>query len=207
MDSLILHWIDVFGAFIFALSGALVAVRKAFDIFGVFFLAFITATGGGVIRDVCIGKTPPQGLVNIEYFAAILIAVVAVRYCQRWIFNYFDKPSQFFDAIGLGFYASFGTAKVYTVTHNIEISLLLGCLTGIGGGFLRDIVAGRPPLVFNAELYASAALAGSIVQLLGLLHWIPESTSVWLAILVCTCIRMLAIKYNITLPSIKDRQL
>lgn len=201
----VLHIIDVFGTFVFALSGAIIGVKEHYDIFGVFVIALVTAVGGGIIRDICISAMPPAGLVTIDYLAGVLIAILIVAFFQKIILSY-EKAVNFFDAIGLGFFSAFGANKAYLYTGNIQISIMLGCASAIGGGLLRDILTNRKPIVFNQELYASAAITGSSIELLGSTSIINSKLSIWLAILTATTIRMLAIKYNITLPSIKQRQ-
>lgn len=103
----ILHCIDLLGTFVFALSGATLGVKKQFDILGIFVIAMVTAIGGGVIRDICISATPPAGLVSGEYLVAVMLAVVCVCFFQTIILS-FNRSSLFFDAVGLGFFSSFG---------------------------------------------------------------------------------------------------
>jgi uncharacterized membrane protein YeiH len=202
----LLHAIDILGTFVFALSGAIVGVKRNFDIFGVFVLALITATGGGIIRDLCISATPPAGLISKDYLIAVIIAVLCVSFFQKIILS-FEKPSLFFDAIGLGFFASFGANKTYLHTGDIQLSILLGCVSAVGGGCIRDILSGKTPTIFTTEIYASAALVGASIELLGSTGTIPQVISIWLSIFVCTLIRMLSLKYNIKLPSIKNTSL
>ncbi|RWR03038.1 membrane protein [[Pantoea] beijingensis] len=197
-----LHYLDLTGTFIFALSGATVGVRQDFDIFGVFVLAFTTATGGGIIRDICIASAPPAGLVSSTYLIAVFLAIFCVTFLQKIILS-FTKSALFFDALGLGFFAAFGANKSYQYTGNIQISVILGCISAIGGGCLRDILTGQVPTIFKQEIYASAAIVGAGIELLGSTKCIPQSYSIWLAILTCTAIRMLALKYHIRLPSIR----
>lgn len=199
----LLHFIDIFGTFIFALSGAVVGVKNNYDIFGVFSISLITAVGGGVIRDICISATPPFGLINVEYLTGVFVAIAIVSFFQNLILS-FSKPSNFFDAIGLGFFAAFGANKTYQHTGSIELSILLGCASAVGGGVLRDVLTGRKPILFTQELYAVAAIVGASIELLGSTGLISNKLSIWLSIIVATTIRMLAIKYKITLPSIKD---
>ena len=201
--SLLLHFIDLFGTFVFALSGATVGVRNRFDLFGVFALSFVTAIGGGCIRDLCLGATPPAGLVNVEYLLCVIMAMTLLSYFQKLVFS-FEKPALFFDALGLGFFAAFGANKAWQYTQTIEFSILMGCVSAVGGGCLREILAGRTPVIFTKEIYASAALIGAAIELLGSANIIPEHYSVWLAIVTCTLLRLLSLKYNITLKTIAN---
>ncbi|ARU93894.1 trimeric intracellular cation channel family protein [Tatumella citrea] len=202
--SLLLHFIDLFGTFVFALSGATVGVRNRFDLFGVFALSFVTAIGGGCIRDLCLGATPPAGLVNIEYFGCVILAITLLSYFQKLVFS-FEKPAMFFDALGLGFFAAFGANKAWLYTGNVEFSILMGCISAVGGGCLRDVLVGKTPVIFTKEIYASAALIGAGIELLGSAGIIPEQYSIWISIVVCTLIRLLSLKYNITLKTIANK--
>ncbi len=199
-----LHFIDLFGTFVFALSGAIVGVRHRFDLFGVFALSSVTAIGGGCIRDICLGATPPPGLVNIEYFFCIILAIASLSFFQKLVFS-FEKPSLFFDALGLGFFAAFGANKTWLYTHSVQLSILLGCVSAVGGGCLRDILVGKTPVIFTKEIYASAAMIGAAIELLGSANIIPERYSILLSIFVCTLIRMVSLKYNITLKTIANK--
>ncbi|MBI6152205.1 trimeric intracellular cation channel family protein [Serratia surfactantfaciens] len=199
----IFHLIDIIGTFVFALSGAIIGVKKNFDIFGVFVISYVTAIGGGVMRDVCITNDVPVGLISNEYFVDVCLAVFSILFLKKIVLS-FEKSSLFFDAIGLGFFASFGAHKSYMLTGNIHLSIIMGCTTAIGGGIIRDILTGKQPTIFTQELYASPAILGAGIQLLGSTGLMNIHVSGWLAIISCTLLRMLAIKYNIKLPPIRD---
>ncbi|SDZ01050.1 trimeric intracellular cation channel family protein [Nitrosomonas sp. Nm33] len=202
----ILHFIDLFGTFIFALSGAVIGVKKNYDVFGVFVISLVTAVGGGVIRDICISATPPAGLITIEYLIGVFLAIIIVSFFQKLILS-FQKPSTFFDAIGLGFFAAFGANKTYQYTGSIQLSVILGCASAVGGGVFRDILTGKSPSIFTQDLYASAAIIGSLIEIMGSTGVIDNRISIWVSILTTTTIRMLAIKYKIKLPSIKNKNM
>ena len=195
-------YIDLMGTFVFALSGALAAIDRHLDIFGVFVAAFVTACGGGVIRDLCIGSFPPAGLIDIEYVGVIALAVFLAAFFQNVLLK-LAQPTLFFDAMGLGFFAAFGAHKAYTHIPDVELAIMLGVITAVGGGIIRDVLLGRIPVVLTKEIYASAALLGATIQLLGDLHWIDHRVSPWAAIALCTLLRMLSLKYQWNLPAIK----
>lgn len=197
------HYIDLMGTFVFAISGALAGIHRRFDIFGVFVVAFITACGGGILRDICIGSFPPVGLIDSEYFILIILAVLLCVFFQTTLLK-LTQPTLFFDAIGLGFFAAFGVHKTYILFNNVELSLILGCVTAVGGGILRDILLGHVPTILRKEIYASAALVGAWIQLIGERGGIDPHLSVWIAILSCSAIRLLSLRYKINLPSIKQ---
>lgn len=132
--------------------------------------------------------------------------MMLISFFQKVVFS-FEKPALFFDALGLGFFAAFGANKAWLVTHNVIFSILMGCISAVGGGCLRDVLTGRTPVIFTKEIYASAALMGAAIQLLGSANLIPTSISTWLAIAICTLIRMLSLRYNITLKTITNHHL
>jgi len=195
-------YIDLMGTFVFALSGASAAIHRRLDILGVLVVAFVTACGGGVVRDVCLGVFPPAGLVNIEYLAVVAIAVALAASFQPVLLRA-AQPTLFFDAVGLGFFAAFGAHKVYAHVPQAELALVLGVVTAVGGGAIRDILLGRVPVVLTKEIYASAAFVGALVQLLGDTHVIDPRFSPWCAIALCTGVRMLSLKYGWNLPALK----
>lgn len=202
MGSEVFPYIDVMGTFVFAISGALAAIDRHLDIFGVFVVAFVTACGGGVVRDLCIGALPPVGLTNIEYVACVSLAVVLAAFFQKTLLR-FSQPTLFFDAVGLGFFAAFGAHKVYMHVPDVQLTVLLGVISAVGGGILRDVLLGRVPVVLTKEIYASAALLGAAIQILGELQWIDHRFSPWIAIGLCTLVRMLSLKYQWNLPALK----
>jgi len=194
--------IDLMGTFVFALSGALAAIDRRLDLFGVVVIAFVTACGGGVIRDLCIGALPPAGLTNLAYLAVIILAV-ALAGCFQTRLLRLAQPTLLFDAIGLGFFAAFGVHKAYSLVPNVELAIVLGVVSAVGGGILRDVLLGRVPVVLSKDIYASAALLCALVQLCGELHWLDVHLSAWLGIALCTALRMLSLRFGWNLPAIK----
>lgn len=198
---MIFNYIDVMGTFIFALSGASAGIRRGYDLFGILVLTFVTACGGGILRDLCIGATPPVGLINTEYLIAIFVAFFIGIFFQKLILK-MQKPTLWLDAVGLGFFAAFGANKTYQYTQDIQLAVILGCVSAVGGGVLRDLLAGRLPVIFSKEIYAIAALIGAAIALLGPTGVMPQTLSMWLAIVVCVAVRVVSMYFNINLPSI-----
>jgi len=154
--------LDLVGIFVFAISGALVAVRKGLDLFGVLVLGGTTGLGGGFLRDVLIGATPPAALADWRYLlvpmAAGLVTFVwhpSLGRHERWV--------NLFDAFGLSLFCATGALKAVEYGLGPIPAALMGMLTGIGGGMLRDVLAGHVPWIFRGELYATPALAGAAV--------------------------------------------
>lgn len=152
--------VDLLGTFVFALSGALLAVRRNFDVFGVAVLALAAALGGGVIRDLLIGAIPPVALVDGRYGAAALVAG-AIGFVAHRPLERLGPAVRLFDAVGLGFFTVAGTSKALSAGLRPFAAVVLGVVTGVGGGIIRDLLAGEVPLVLRREIYAVAALVGA----------------------------------------------
>ncbi|MEE7548572.1 trimeric intracellular cation channel family protein, partial [Xanthomonas sp. Kuri4-1] len=151
--------LDLVGTFVFALSGATVAVRHRLDLFGVLVLACAAAVSGGIIRDVLIGATPPAALAQARYLVTACLAGVVGFYWHPQL-ERLRNPVQIFDAAGLALFAVYGTSKALDFGLSPLSATLLGMLSGIGGGIVRDLLVARTPVVLQAELYAVAALLG-----------------------------------------------
>ena len=147
--------LDLVGTFVFAISGAVAAKQRNLDLFGVISVAFVVACGGGIVRDVCIGAVPPAGLSNWRYLAASVVAALITIAAYPKV-RQLRHPVLFFDAIGLGLFAVAGAQKALAYGHNSEVAVLLGVVTAVGGGTLRDVLLTRVPVVLQREIYASA---------------------------------------------------
>src|SRR6188472_4438683 len=192
--------LDLIGTFVFALSGAASGVKNKLDAFGVGVLAFVAGNAGGVTRDVLIGAVPPAAITDWRYVAVSLIAG-AVTFMWYPNVKRLQPIVLLFDAAGLGLFAVAGTQKALAVGINPFVSALLGMLTGIGGGVVRDLLVNEIPVVLRTDLYALAALAGAAVVVAGhQLHWPPTVTTVAGAIL-CFVIRLVAIRRGWNLPT------
>jgi uncharacterized membrane protein YeiH len=205
-EQLLFNLVDLAGTFAFAISGATAARRCNLDLFGILAIAFITACGGGIARDLCIGAIPPAGLSDWRYLltavVAALLSVVAYRWVERLTY-----PVRLFDAMGLGLFAVYGAHKALAFGHNAEVAILLGMVTAIGGGMARDVLLARVSIVLQQEIYALAALAGAALAVLGeYLHW-PAMWATWLPILFCFGLRFASLRYHWNLPRFgRERQ-
>ena len=172
------------------------------DAFGVGVLAFVAGNAGGVTRDVLIGAVPPAAIKDWRYVAASLLAGAVTFMCYRHVTR-LQPVVLLFDAAGLALFAVAGTQKALAVGINPFVSALLGMLTGIGGGVLRDLLVNEIPVVLRADLYALAALAGAVVVVAGhLAHWPPTATTITGAVL-CFAIRLVAIRRGWKLPEVR----
>lgn len=196
--------VDFIGSFAFAISGALVAVRHRLDLFGVLVLSFAAATTGGIVRDLVLGATPPTALVDWRYAAIACGAGLLTFWRAAWV-ERMRHPVRFFDAVGLGLFAVLGTSKALASGLGPVGAVMLGILTGIGGGIARDLLVVQVPAVLvRGELYASAALAGALVVVAGQAwQWPPAPTAVGGAML-CLGLRLLAIHRGWRLPTARD---
>jgi len=195
--------LDLIGTFVFALSGAIVGVRQRLDIFGVLVLSFAASSAGGIMRDVLIGSVPPAAIGDWRYLIAALLAGLLIflwfpRYLQSSRVQYLILM---FDAAGLGLFAVTGTQKALGYGLNPIMAPLLGMLSGIGGGILRDVLVAEIPTVLRSDLYAVAALAGAVVVVIGEQLGIPPSAAAIVGAAICFCLRLLAIHRGWHLPS------
>lgn len=154
--------LDLLGVFVFALSGASLAVQRQLDAFGVLVLALVAALGGGVVRDVLLGALPPAALEDSRYLLVPVAAGVAVFFFSPMV-ERLSGAVRLFDAAGLGLFVVAGTTKALDAGLGAPAAVALGCLTGIGGGVVRDVLAGVVPVVLRREVYAVPALLGAAV--------------------------------------------
>ena len=196
-------FLDMFGTFVFAVSGAEAAKESELDLFGIVIVAFLTACGGGIIRDICIGVNPPVGISYWPYLALTIIASGSVVICYKYVAK-LKFPVLLFDALGLSMFTVAGTQKSLFLGFNYEVAILLGVLSAIGGGVIRDILLGIIPVVLREEVYVAAALLGSI--LVAFTHYIGADGSVgaWAGITVCFCVRYYSIRRKWNLPTFSN---
>ncbi|MGO4809932.1 trimeric intracellular cation channel family protein [Cupriavidus sp. 2MCAB6] len=194
--------VDLLGTFAFAVSGALAAEQRRLDLFGVLAISHLTACGGGVIRDLCLGALPPVGISDWRYLATSALAS-AIAIWARPIIDHLKHPIVFFDSLGLGFFAVIGAHKALQFGHGVEVAIILGMLTAVGGGVARDVVLNRVPIILDKEIYAVAALVGAAIQVLGqLMEWRLAVTP-WFGAFICFAIRALALRYSWSLPMVR----
>lgn len=191
--------LDLSGTFVFALSGGLDGVKHKLDVFGVLVLSFAAATAGGIARDVMIGATPVAALSDWRYVVVSLLAGLLTFYSYPFI-NRLRGSVLIFDAAGLALFAVTGATKALAYGLGPVAAALLGMLTGIGGGVLRDILITKIPVILRAELYAVAALAGAAVVVVGELLHFRSDTAMTVGAVLCFGLRFMAIRYGWRLP-------
>jgi len=191
--------LDIMGTFAFALSGASAGVKRGLDLFGVLLLAFAAAAAGGIARDILIGAIPPAALSDWRYLVTALVAG-AVTFGWHPLVDRLKNPVQLFDALGLALFAVAGAEKALAYGLSPMMAALLGMLTGIGGGIVRDMLLAGVPSVLRSELYAVAALVGAIVVVSGDVLQLHAAVTAPLGAASCFALRMAAIRYRIRLP-------
>ncbi|GAA4560921.1 trimeric intracellular cation channel family protein [Pseudonocardia xishanensis] len=199
---LLLRPLDLAGTGLFALQGGLTAAAAGLDVFGVLVISFVTAVGGGIVRDVLLGDTPPAVFRDLAYPVTAVAggAVVVLSYGLVR-----DVPRELLlplDAAALGLFAVVGAAKA--VDHGMSplLAALLGAMTGVGGGVMRDVLLGGVPLILRSDVYAVAALAGAAVTAVGLRYGGPRVLMLAAGFAVCVVIRLLALRQGWNLPRV-----
>ncbi|MBN8735668.1 MAG: trimeric intracellular cation channel family protein [Xanthomonadales bacterium] len=191
--------LDLGGTFVFAISGAAAAVKYRLDIFGVLVLAFSAGNAGGITRDILIGATPPAAIAHLSYLGVSIFAGLIVFYWDTMIAR-LNHTVLWFDAIGLAFFAVAGAEKALLYGLNPVMAALLGMLTGIGGGMLRDVLVMQIPSVLRSDLYALAALVGAAIVVGGHVIGIHAVPTAIVGGLACFALRYMAIRHGWHLP-------
>ncbi|MFJ3925853.1 trimeric intracellular cation channel family protein [Streptomyces sp. NPDC090022] len=200
------HALDLAGIFVFATAGALLAVRKNFDVFGIAVLALATALGGGLFRDLVIGAVPPAAFGELSFFLTPLIAAAIVFFLHPEV-QRINRAINIFDAAGLGLFCVTGTTKAYEYGLGLTASAALGVVTAVGGGVLRDVLANEvPSLLRDREMYAVPAMVGAsmVAVFIGLGVLNPMTSG--FAVATAFVLRLLAIRYHLRAPLAWNRR-
>ena len=195
------YTIDILGTIAFAISGVLVAMNKKMDLFGILIIAFVTAVGGGTLRDILIGQTPVGWMKDITFTYVIFGSTVFAVILRNKI-NYLRTSLFLFDTIGIGLYTVIGIEKGLSSDLHPIICIALGTISACFGGVIRDILCNEIPVIFRKEIYATACILGGVTYFL--IRKLPiESDFVFMiAGAVVILIRLLAVKFKIALPNI-----
>lgn len=205
MDTFVLI-LELIGTVAFAASGAIIAIRKKMDIFGVCVLALTTAVGGGIIRDLMLGVTPPSTFRNPIYAltATVVSIIVFIKPVRYWItgnHRVYQNTMLVMDSLGLGVFSVVGVSMAFAAqpTAGIFLTVFVGVLTGVGGGILRDVMAGDTPYIFVKDIYACASLAGALACAL-LWHVLGYAYAMLIGALIVVVIRLLSATFKWNLP-------
>ncbi len=199
----LIYIIDILGTFAFAISGALVAKNKSFDVFGVIIIAFVTAVGGGMIRDVLINAHPINWIGDLNYIWTIFSAVV-IMYLFRSKVAPLSKTMFLFDTVGISVFTLLGLQKGLSYNLHPFVSLIMGMVSAVFGGVIRDVLTSKIPLIFKKEIYASACLVGGVVYLILQYFNIDENAQFIISASVIIIIRLVVVKYKLELPKINN---
>lgn len=197
----IFYGLDILGTAAFAISGTLAAIHKRLDLFGVFIIAFVTAVGGGTLRDILIDRNPVSWMKDLNFVYAI-IGATTVAIVFRNKINYLRSSLFLFDTIGLGIFTIVGTEIGIQQNFHPIISIILGTITATFGGVIRDILCNEIPVIFKKEIYASACIAGAITLIILSKFQINTNTNYIITVLIVIVIRLVAVKFKLSLPTL-----
>lgn len=199
MNHILVTVLDLGGTFVFAISGAVAAVKYRLDIFGVMVLAFAAGNVGGITRDLLIGAVPPAAISSLNYLGVSILAGLIVFFRDPVVTRH-SNMVLWFDAVGLAFFAVAGAEKALMHGINPVMAALLGMLTGIGGGMLRDVLVMQIPAVLRSDLYALAALVGAAIVVGGHVLNVNAVATTIVGGLACFALRYMAIRHGWHLP-------
>ncbi len=193
--------LDMIGTFVFAISGTLAASNQRFDVFGAIVIAFVTAVGGGTLRDVLIDSHPVAWMQDLRYLYVILAAVACSYFFKRYILK-LRKTLFLFDTIGIGIFTILGLQKTLDMGLSPIIALMMGTVSAVFGGVIRDMLCNLVPLIFRKEVYATACIAGGLLFLL-LSKYLSQDLCIIITVSAIILIRIVAVRQKWSLPVIK----
>jgi len=199
----IIIWLDYIGTMVFAISGVLTAASKKLDLFGALFIGVVTAIGGGTTRDLLLGVTPVTWLQEYGYILSILAGFIITFLFRKFVVR-MRRTLFLFDTIGIGVFTIIGLEKALNIGVNPIVAVIMGMTSAVVGGVIRDTLTNELPLIFHKEIYAMACIAGALFYLF--LDWLgsPLAVSELLTIAIIITIRLLSIRYNISMPVLKN---
>lgn len=200
-----LYLLDLIGTCVFAVSGILLAHRHKMDLFGMLVLATVTAIGGGTIRDMALGATP----VFWTQQPAYLYIIIATCLCAALVLHFSAYKSGvrlilIVDAIGLAAFTAIGVDKALLFGTTYPAAVVMGVLTGVGGGMIRDVLAREVPMVLQKEIYATAGIVGGSVHAIGIAYGLPTALALWTGVIITLAIRLAAIHWDLHLPKLSE---
>lgn len=199
MEQTVYVVVDMLGSFAFAISGGAAARERRLDWFGVLAVAYLTACGGGIVRDICLGIVPPVAITEWRYLACATSAAAMTIGASAWV-EKLEHPVKLFDSVGLGFFAVVGAHLALLHGAASGAAILLGTLSAVGGGVMRDVLLTRVPAILEKEIYAVAALVAATIQVVSEVHGGPLVLTQCIAVAACLVLRLLALRYNWALP-------
>lgn len=203
MDLLLVF--DYIGTFVFAISGTLTAAEKRLDFFGATVIGFVTAVGGGTLRDMMLGDTPVAWMQNLNYFW-LIIAGVAVTIIFRKRVMQLKRTLFLFDTIGIAVFTILGLKKALLMNIDPPMAVMMGLSSAVVGGVIRDTLCNEVPLIFHREIYATACIAGALIYLLLNYLGVPEAICELSTVVSIIAIRIVVVRFNIALPRLMMKE-
>lgn len=197
----LIYGIDLAGTFVFAVSGFLLAYNKQLDIFGASVIAFITAVGGGTLRDILIGSQPVGWMQDLNYLLMIAVGIICGMFFRR-VFEKLRKTMFLFDSVGIGLFTILGIQKTLEFGLSPIVAVMMGTISAVFGGVLRDTLVNDIPMIFRKEIYATVCVTGGVLYLI-LAHYMPRHDwDVIITIIYIISVRILAVKRKWSFPTL-----
>ena len=193
------YGLELVGTFVFAISGALAIREREHDMFGAGFTGFITAIGGGTLRDILLDSYPLVWIGDVWFLYAIFAGILAAFIFPNFL-SQLRRTFFLFDTLGIAFFTVLGVEKALSLGVRPEIAAIMGMFSAVMGGVIRDTLTNEIPILFRKEVYASACLAGAIVYLVLNYFLVPRDINLLISVSVIIAIRMIAMKYKLSLP-------
>jgi len=197
----LLLFFDYIGTFVFAISGTLTAATKRLDFFGATVIGFVTAVGGGTLRDMMLGDLPVSWMQNLNYFWLIIAGVMVTIIFRKQVMQ-LKRTLFLFDTIGIAVFTILGLKKALLLNIDPPMAIMMGLSSAVVGGVIRDTLCNELPLIFHREIYATACIAGALVYLLLRYLGLPEAICEISTVVFIIAIRIVVVKFNITLPKL-----
>jgi uncharacterized membrane protein YeiH len=198
----VLYSLELAGTFFFAISGALAIQDHHNDLFGAGFLGFVTAIGGGTLRDIMLGSYPLVWIGDINFLYAIFAGVITAYVFSKALIR-LKRTFLIFDALGISFFTVLGVEKALSLDVRPEIAAIMGMFSAVMGGVIRDVLTNATPVLFRKEIYATACLAGAVLYLVLFRVGADHDVNMIVSILLIFGIRVLAVRYNLALPNFR----
>jgi uncharacterized membrane protein YeiH len=204
----VMNFIDIFdytGTLVFAISGTLTAANKRLDFFGATVIGFVTAVGGGTLRDMMLGDTPVAWMRTSNYFLVIVIGILITIMFSRQVMK-LRRTLFLFDTIGIAIFTIIGLNKALAFGIHPPLAVIMGITSAVVGGIIRDTLTNEVPLIFQKEIYATACIVGALVYLILNYFDVSEVINQSITILTIIAIRLVAVRYNISLPRLSIKE-
>ena len=194
-----LYFLELFGTFVFAISGILTATDKKFDVVGALIIGIVTSIGGGTLRDILIGSTPVSWMLDSNFLYIIFIAILVCFFFSKY-FKHWRKSFFIFDTIGIVLFTILGLEKTLAAGLSPVMAIMMGIVSAVFGGVIRDVLTNEIPLIFRKEVYATACLSGALVYLVmeSLIDF--RNLNLAVAVLAVIAIRIIAVRKKLSIP-------